>query len=211
MEDVPPDLQARVARFGETVDLAIELVLAVRPERLPGEQLRIAQQQPPEAGERPVTRRPAGGEAGIPFHRLAVAFDSAPHVDAPLARQRLAVAAKTRDVRAGLFSHDRSLNQQVEWPRSLGTPRQAVKIVALRIVLNDGQVPRPIVGVVEAKEWRRPAPRIYLEAGWKVRIAAQLAGVAAFFDPGETLHAASFGGRQDCFEHVPIRMLWRAA
>src|SRR6185437_13125350 len=207
--EFPADLDFRADRADRAEDVAVELVLAVGPERLPLDDLRIGQDQPPEGGEGAVRRALAFGDGGVPEDQLAMALLRPAPVDTPLGRPGAAMRAVTDDEPEALPR--RFLQQPVERAGTGGGEGEAVERVALDIILDDGEDPVAVVRIVEAGAARRLVPDIHLEHLLEAGVAAQRPRVAALVEIGEALEAALFGLGNDSGQHVPVRVFRRAA
>src|SRR5262249_49177821 len=133
-----------------------------------GQQLRVLDQEAPEGDERAVARPVAALDARVPLERGPVTRERAADVDAAIARDRLAAAAESADP-PGLDPSPHPPGGPAPAP---GGPGEAVELVALAVVLDDREVPGPVVGVVEAEARRRPPPGVDLEGLGEVGVAA---------------------------------------
>src|SRR5919199_6849522 len=166
--DVPPHLDAGLTRLGDSINVAVHLSLALRPECLPGEQLRILQQEPPETHERTIGRAVPLCNRVVPFYRPTVACLRPAHIDATLAGHGSAVGAEAGDeLRPGWRLH-----QQVKGARAFGSPGDAVEVVTLDVIFDDAQMPVAIVGIVETRALCGSSPGIDFQALGKVWVIA---------------------------------------
>src|SRR5262249_14829438 len=95
--------------------------------------------------------------------------------------------------------------------RPLGSPGDAIEIIALDVIFDDAEMPVAIVRIVEAGTPCGLVPEVNLETFEEIRIAPQFERVAAFLHPGIAFHAALLRLRQHPLEYIPVRMLGGAA
>src|SRR5680860_1825628 len=200
---MPAHLKVWIARFGDAVDVAVQLTLAFRPERLPGEQFGILEQQSPEGDKGAVSRAISRGDLRIPVDRLTIALLRASNIDATVAGDGLAIRTETGD----RLRRDWTLHQQIEGTRPFRAPRDPVEVVAFGVVLNDAKVPGAVIRIVEAESRGWSTPGVDFKTLREVRVATQLSRVAALLDPGDALHASRLGLGQHLSEDIPARML----
>lgn len=92
-----------------------------------------------------------------------------------------------------------------------GAPRQLAEVMALGIVPNNTEVPRPVLRLIEAEPRRRSPRSVDFKTLWEVQVAVQFWCIAIFLDPCDGLHATCSRFRQYLGEDVPPRCSWDAS
>src|SRR5262249_9463841 len=205
--DVPADLNAVVDAFGGPVNLAINLILAVCPEFLPGQNFGVVQQQAPEGDEVAVARSGAGVGGAREFIQLDQALPRPFHTDAALAPFSSAVLAKTGERRAPIESAVAGADGVVERPLSLRAPHNPVNLVGLDVILDQRVEEMTDIGVIQTSLASAPSVNVDLRHFLKVGDQSRIVDV---LEPAVTLHAARLSFGHNRGEQIEIAKVRRA-
>src|SRR3989441_2827565 len=149
---MPADALRRSDALGESIEVPVGVAESLVPEPLPGEQLRVLDQQAPEGHERPVGGSLPGAQRRGPTLQREIAVPRALDADPVLAGGRGAVGAETGDHTTRARAAVARAEGVVERPLTLASPHQAVHVVGPQVVLGEPEPEVPRAGNTVAGE-----------------------------------------------------------
>ena len=197
---IEPKLKVGVAPFDLAIQLAVEIFVALKPEALPDQTLRVAQQHTQKLDQRTVHKVVVGACTLEKVVNLQKGLARPFHIDPARLRLTTAVGTKAAGRQPG--------DQLVERAASLVAPHDAVDRIAAALILDHRMPPEPIVRVVGARLLAMAAQQVHLQTlgqiGDRDCVGRAVPGIfeKRLHQLGHHAHAAAMGLWNHLFENV---------
>src|SRR6267143_537599 len=187
MPDVPADALPRDDALREPIQIPVRVAEPLVPQPLPGEQLRVLDQQTPERHEGTVGGSLAGAERRSPTLERQITLPRTLDVDPLLLGGGDTVGAEAGDHTARARAAVARAEGVVERSLALAPPHQAVHVVGPQVVFGEPEPEAARVGIAVAGEPGRLAVQVDLRR----LIEARHVAAEHVLEPADHLHPAT--------------------